>query len=75
MGADTKANTMVWVRVLSSVLERGEGRVALEALCDRSSAFRSELIAVETAQAHRRVFAFLSMGVDTKANTLLRFES
>ena len=30
MGADREANTVVWVRVLRSLLERGEGRVALE---------------------------------------------
>ena len=47
-GADKKANT-IWIRVLSSLLERGEGRVALESLCKSSSAFWSELVHAEAA--------------------------
>ena len=49
MGADTKANTWEQVRALSSLLQRLQRRVALEALCNRGSSFRTELVARETA--------------------------
>ena len=48
MGADIKANT-IRARVSSSLLERGEARVFLEALCKSSYAFVSETVAGKPA--------------------------
>ena len=66
MGADKKANTTVCVRASSSLPQRGEGRVALEALCESRSSLWSEVVVMLRAQ---KVFAFLSVGADRKANT------
>ena len=49
MGADIKANTLELVREVGGLLERLQHRVALEALCNRGSSFRTELVARETA--------------------------
>ena len=49
MGHEEKANTMAWVRVSSSARQRGEGRIVLEALCESSSTFCSEMVVVEPA--------------------------
>ena len=47
-GADTKANTRELVRARSSLLERLQRRVALEALCERYGALVSDPVVVET---------------------------
>ena len=49
MGADRKANTLELVRVPSSLLQRLQRGVALEALGESSSSFRAEPIFRETA--------------------------
>ena len=49
MGADTKANTLELVRVPSSLLQRFQRGVALEALRESGSSFRAEAVARETA--------------------------
>ena len=48
-GADRNANTRELVRAAGGLLERLQRRVALEALCNRGSSFRTELVARETA--------------------------
>ena len=48
-GADTKANTLELVRVPSSLLQRFQRGVALEALRESGSSFRAEAVARETA--------------------------
>ena len=48
-GADRKANALVWVQDIETLLQGSEGRVALEALCESSSAFWSEVVPLETA--------------------------
>ena len=48
-GADTKANTRELVRARSSLLERLQRRVALEALGERGSSIGTEVVATETA--------------------------
>ena len=55
--------------MLSSLLERGERRVALEALCDRSSALRSEPVVVETANTESVRFSV--RGADRKASAIV----
>ena len=67
-GADTKANTMPWVRVLSSLLERGERRVALDALCKSSSACRSEFVVTNAAGA--KSVSLFCQGALTQKRTL-----
>ena len=49
----TKSKHFAWVRVLSSLLERGEGGVSLEALSESNSAFGSEIVVLETASTKK----------------------
>ena len=49
MGADTKANARGLVREVGGLLERLQRRVSLQALCNRSSSFRTEPVVRETA--------------------------
>ena len=48
MGADTKANTLELVRVPSSLLQRSQRGVALQALGESGSSFRAESVSRET---------------------------
>ena len=48
-GADTKANTLELVRVPSSLLQRSQRGVALQALGESGSSFRAESVSRETA--------------------------
>ena len=47
-GADTKADTLALVRVLSGLLQRLQRRVALESLGERYGALVSDPVVVET---------------------------
>ncbi len=70
MGADTKANTQELVREAGGLLERLQCRVALETLCNRGSSFRTKLVVLEAAGGGLGDGRAVSMGADTKANTL-----
>ena len=68
MGADTKR-----VREVGGLLERLQRRVALETRCDRGSSFGTELVVLKTAGVgFGGEWSAVSMGADTKANTLRR---
>ena len=69
-GADIKANTLELVREVGGLLERLQHRVALEALCNRGSSFRTELVVIETAGVGSEVGGEPCQGALTQKRTL-----
>ena len=69
-GADIKANTLELVREVGGLLERLQHRVALEALCNRGSSFRTELVVIETAGVGSEVGGEPCQGALTQKQTL-----
>ena len=66
-GADTKLEP---VRSPGGLLQRAQRRVTLEALCESSSSFRTEMVPIETARTGTEVEAEWCQRVLTRKRTL-----